>query len=417
LRYAKAEDLVKVLQGMSGAQQQQVADEKGATITKAAAISILADKTSNAVIITASPALQKNLIKVVKQLDVPQKQVLVEAIIAEVSTDLSSELGIQMGAFNKNNGVVAGTNFAGAGPSLAEVAIAAANNSIPSLTSGLIMGLAGSKFGILLKALKGDAATNILSTPTLVTVDNEEAKIVVGQNVPFITGQFSGTGGTGGGSNPTNPFQTIERKDVGITLKVTPQINVGNTIKLKIEQEVSSVASSSAGASDLITNKREISTNVIVEDGQILVLGGLIEDSFRDSETKVPVLGSLPGVGKLFRRTTTTKVKQNLMAFIHPVILRNGKEADRLSRQKYIDLQRHQMRTNVLRRGQFKHGAERLPNLEQSLTRVEKVNPNAMPAIRLPEPTAIKQKRVSQKPVPQDQGNKDEFDGAFGDIF
>ena len=419
LRYAKAEDLVKVLQGMSGAQQQQVAEKNGTTITKAAAISILADKTSNSVIITASPALQKNLIKVVKQLDIPQKQVLVEAIIAEISTDLSSELGVQFGALNKNKGAALGTNFAGSGPSLAEAAVAAASGGIPSLSSGLLMGLAGSKFGVLLKALKGDAATNILSTPTLVTVDNEEAKIVVGQNVPFITGSFTNTGGTGGSSNPTNPFQTIERQDVGITLKVTPQINVGNTIKLKIEQEVSNIASSSVSASDLITNKRQISTNVIVDDGQILVLGGLIEDTFRDTEQKVPVLGSLPGVGKLFRRTTTSKVKQNLMAFIHPVILRNGVSADYLSRQKYKDLQKRQKDANILKRGQFKHGAERLPDIDENLTHTEdQYRPNhQIPAVRLPEPapvTAAIQKKTP--PVPPNNQNI-EIEGAFEDIF
>ena len=408
LRYAKAADLVKVLQGMSGAQQQQVADEKGVTVTKAAAISILADDTSNAVIITAPPIVQKNLIKVVRQLDVPQKQVLVEAIIAEVSTDLSSELGIQMGALDKSGGVVGGTNFAGAGPSLAEVATAAATKGIPSLTSGLLLGLAGSRFGVLLKALKGDAATNILSTPTLVTVDNEEAKIVVGQNVPFITGQFTNTSSTGGSTNPTNPFQTIERKDVGITLKVTPQINVGNTIKLKIEQEVSNIASSSVSASDLITNKREISTNVIVDDGQILVLGGLIEDTFRDSEEKVPVLGSIPGVGRLFRRTKTVKVKQDLMAFIHPVILRNGKISDAVSRKKYADLQRRQQQTNILKRGQFKHGAERLPNIDDAITHVDIRDQDNLPAIRLPEPVEFNKKG---------KGDSNADKGAFEEFF
>ena len=419
LRYAKAADLVKVLQGMSGAQQQQVADEKGATITKAAAISILADTTSNSVIITASPLLQKNLIKVVKQLDIPQKQVLVEAIIAEVSTDLSSELGVQIGVLDKAKGLAVGTNFNGAGPSLAEVAVAAATNSLPSLTSGLVLGLAGNKFAFLLKALKGDAATNILSTPTLVTVNNEEARIVVGQNVPFVTGQFSNTGGAGGSSNPTNPFQTIERQDVGITLKVTPQINVGNTIKLKIEQEVSSLSSSSVSASDLITNKRQISTNVIVENGQILVLGGLIEDSFRDTETKVPVLGSLPGIGKLFRHTTTTKVKQNLMAFIHPVILRNGETAEQLSRKKYAAIQKQQIQANLLNRGQLKKGAVRLPNIDQAISHIDQypaLTTKNMPAIRLPEPAVVPQAKTPQQESSQGTTH-DAFEGALGDIF
>ena len=261
--------------------------------------------------------------------------------------------------------------------------------------------------------------TNILSTPTLVTVNNEEASIVVGQNVPFITGQFSNTSPTGGSTNPTNPFQTIERQDVGITLKVTPQINVGNTIKLKIEQEVSSLSSSSLGASDLITNKRQISTNVIVDNGQILVLGGLIEDTFRDTETKVPVLGSLPGIGKLFRHTTTTKIKQNLMAFIHPVILRNGQTADTLSRRKYANIQKRQLEANLLTRGQLKQGAVRLPNIDQAISHIDsdtKPPVKTLPAIRLPEPVEVPQ-RKAQNPAPAKKERSDEIEGAFGDIF
>ncbi|MGV6809967.1 MAG: type II secretion system secretin GspD [bacterium] len=390
LRHAKAEELVEVLKTTSSAEQQQQATAEGKQpAARSSEIAIQADKSSNAIVITAPVETQKDLVKVIRQLDLPRKQVLVEAIIAEVSTNMASELGVQLaydGVSGDNTGPVLGTNFGGAGPSLAE-AIAGA----PTLTSGLLLGLGGinlgNRFGVLLKALSGDAATNILSTPTIVTVNNEEAEIVVGQNVPFITGSFSGTGTTGG-SNPSNPFQTIQRQDVGLTLKVTPQINQGNTINMKIQQEVSSLASSSTGASDLITNTRKISTNVVVGNGQILVLGGLIQDAFRDSEEKVPVLGSLPGIGGLFRYTTTSKTKENLMAFIHPVIINQGRTSDKVSRNKYQALQQQQNKSNILQRGRFKQHATRFPNIDQVIS--EDPNNPRPKAVAMPQqvPTA-----------------------------
>lgn len=392
LRHAKAEELVEVLKTTSSAEQQQQATAEGKQpAAKSSEIAIQADKSSNAIVITAPVETQKDLVKVIRQLDLPRKQVLVEAIIAEVSTDMASELGVQLaydGVSGDNAGPVLGTNFSGAGPSLAE-AIAGA----PSLTSGLLLGLGGinlgNRFGVLLKALSGDAATNILSTPTIVTVNNEEAEIVVGQNVPFITGSFSGTGGTTGGSNPTNPFQTIQRQDVGLTLKVTPQINQGNTINMKIQQEVSSLASSSTGASDLITNTRKIATNVVVGNGQILVLGGLIQDAFRDVEEKVPVLGSLPGIGGLFRYTATSKTKENLMAFIHPVIINQGRTSDKVSRNKYKALQQQQNKSKILQRGRFKQHATRFPNIDQVIS--EDPNNPRPKAIAIPQPVPTNQ--------------------------
>jgi len=211
-------------------------------------------------------------------------------------------------------------------------------------------------FGAIVEALKGDAATNILSTPTLVTMDNEEAEITVGQEVPFITGRS-----TNAANDTTNPFTTIERKDVGLKFKITPQINRGETVNLKIEQETSNVASSSSGASDLITNKRRITTNVMVEDGQILVLGGLIEDNYRDSESKVPVLGDIPFIGGAFRNNTTNKTKNNLMVFIHPIIMPDGKSADAYTRLKYQTMQQQQQRSKVLQRNRLSEGASTLP--------------------------------------------------------
>ena len=189
-------------------------------------------------------------------------------------------------------------------------------------------------YAALVRVLAGDSNTNILSTPSLVTLDNEEAEIVVGQNVPFVTGSFTTTGSTG---SVTNPFQTIQRQDVGLTLKVKPQINEGNAVKMDIDQEVSSIAPAPAGisASDIITNKRSIKTSVLVESGQIMVLGGLIDDQLKQSQQKVPLLGDIPLLGWLFRYTSTTKDKTDLMVFIHPVILRDAAANMRITGGKY----------------------------------------------------------------------------------
>jgi general secretion pathway protein D len=180
----------------------------------------------------------------------------------------------------------------------------------------------GTNFAAILNALQGDANTNIISTPTLVTTDNEEASLNVGQEVPFVTGSYSNTGGAGG----INPFQTVTRQQVGVKLVITPQINDGDSLLLKISQEISNIASSSEGAVDLVTNQRIIETTVIVEDGAILVLGGLLEDVLRESDQRVPILGSIPVLGALFRSRSTDKVKTNLMVFIRPKILRNSSQ-------------------------------------------------------------------------------------------
>jgi general secretion pathway protein D len=190
----------------------------------------------------------------------------------------------------------------------------------------------GVSFAAILRALQGDADTNIISTPTLVTTDNEEASINVGQEVPFVTGSFSNTGTTGGA---INPFQTIQREQVGVNLVITPQINEGDSLLLKVKQEISSIAQSAEGAVDLITNERVVETTVIVEDGGILVLGGLIEDQLRESDQRVPFLGSIPLLGNLFRSRTTDKVKTNLMIFIRPKILRNSVQTTFETNAKY----------------------------------------------------------------------------------
>lgn len=384
LRYAKAEDVVNVLNGVApniqryaagggyydysssynysqanaaggAAGGNPAAGGGGATAT---GVKILADKSSNSIIISGPPTLQKNMIAVINQLDRRRAQVLVEAVIAEVSTDLSNQIGATLlsnGAANGNNGAVGYSNFGGLG-TLAGLYSGITTKTLTGVPNGFLMGGGNDSFGAIVEALKGDAATNILSTPTLVTMDNEEAEITVGQEVPFITGKT-----TSAANDSTNPFTTIERKDVGLKFKITPQINRGETVNLKIDQETSNVASSSAGASDLITNKRRITTNVMVEDGQILVLGGLIEDNFRDSESKVPLLGDIPVLGSVFSNNTTSKTKNNLMVFIHPVIMPDGQSADAYTRMKYQTMQQQQERSKVLQRDRLTEGASVLP--------------------------------------------------------
>jgi general secretion pathway protein D len=213
-----------------------------------------------------------------------------------------------------------------------------------AIGEGITMGIgrltdSGTSFAAILRALNGNANTNIISTPTIVTTDNEEASLNVGQEVPFVTGSFSNTGSVGGA---VNPFQTIQREQVGVKLVITPQINEGDSLLLKISQEISSIASSSSGAVDLITNERIIETTVIVDDGQILVLGGLLEDVLRESQQSVPILGSIPVVGALFRSRKTDKVKTNLMVFIRPKILRDGIQTSFETNAKYTAIRKVQ---------------------------------------------------------------------------
>lgn len=367
LQYAKAEDMVTILQGT--AKQEQAGQQKAAATSGQNEVDIQADVTNNALIITASPAVQRNLASVIRQLDIPRAQVLVEAIIAEISTDLSRDLGVAWAvdgaASNNSEGPIGLSNFG----NIAETVLSVANGGT-SVGSGLLLGAGDLTDGrtnwvAVLKALAGDAATNILSTPTLVTMDNEEAEIVVGQNVPFVTGSYTTTGSTG---SVTNPFQTIQRQDVGITLRITPQVNEGDAVKMAIEQEVSSVASSAASASDLITNKRSIKTSVMVENDQIIVLGGLIEDSFRDSQEKVPLLGDIPLLGRLFRYDSTQKVKQNLMVFIHPVIIRDRATAAHYTSRKYSYLRARQLEAAIEERGLIRDQAAKLPEIDDLIT-------------------------------------------------
>ena len=344
LHYAKAKDLVPVLSGLV---QKGVKDPNDPAKNRAPSqVLVQAEEASNSLVITASPAEFAAMQEVIKRLDIRRAQVLVEAIIAEVSLDKSKALGVEwvIDGTPGNGGPVGVINFNNSS-GIANIIAATQGNGVPSIGDGATLGfgILNSKtfnFAVLAKALAGDATTNILSTPSLLTMDNEAAEIVIGQNVPFVTGEFSNSGS---GNNSVNPFRTIKREDVGLTLRVTPQINGGDSIQLEIEQEVSSLSSSAVGASDLITNKRQIKTNVMVDDGSTIVLGGLMDEVEQNSERKVPLLGDIPLLGGLFRSSKTTKSKRDLMIFLRPTILREGAKSNRLTSEKYNYIRTRQL--------------------------------------------------------------------------
>ncbi|CAK0747110.1 Secretin XcpQ [Gammaproteobacteria bacterium] len=396
LHYAQAKDLVNVLTGVSkgtenasrrynsggaaapAGQGAPVSSSSGGMINKE--VSIEADEATNALVITAPPDQLRTLLSVIRQLDIRRAQVLVEAIIAEVSATRANELGVQWAIDGSTNGAPVGiVNFprsgtSGSGIADAIAAAAAGGAAKAGITNALGTGLnlaigditGNFRFAALIRALSSDGSTNILSTPNLLTLDNQEAEIVVGTNVPFITGSYSGgsslTGsslgtstssslgssssslgtttsglGTSGTSYIGNPFQTIQRQDVGLTLKVKPQINEGDSVKLEIQQEVSALTTPPQGisTSDVVTSKRSIKTTVLVDDGQMVVLGGLIDDQVQENQNKVPLLGDIPLLGTLFRSNSNNINKRNLMIFLHPVILRDAAVTARVSGSKY----------------------------------------------------------------------------------
>ncbi len=306
-------------------------------------VTILADATSNSLVINAPDHLYNSLRAVIDKLDAQRAQIFVEALIVEVTSDKAAELGVQWMApvdIGGGNAVIAGSILSAVNPVSLTVNPA-------SLGRGMNLGLVRdftwngksyTSLSMLARALQSDTEANVLSTPNLLTLDNEEAKIVIGQNVPFITGSYS-QAATAGATSGINPFQTIERKDVGITLKVKPLIVEGGKIKLNIMQEASSVQkkanASEVGASDLITNKRTIETTVLVEDGKAIVLGGLIQDDVQTSVDKVPGLGDLPLIGALFRSESRARVKTNLMVFLRPVVVNTPESMSRLTDSRY----------------------------------------------------------------------------------
>ena len=345
LRYADAEELATKLQQHFTTQVQSAAGQ-AATANTANAVSVWADQQNNAIVVNAPPKMMRSLMQIVDKLDIRRAQVLVEAIIVEVIADKTSELGVTWAVEGTGSNTPIGvTNFPDFSNGVVQIGGAAGSGGQVDPTgligSGITLGLgrisdSGISFASIITALQGDADTNIISTPSIITTDNEEATLNVGQEVPFVTGSYSSTGGSAGGA--VNPFQTIQREQIGVKLTITPQINEGNALLLNISQEISNIAQS-AQAVDLITNQRIIETTVIVDDGQILVLGGLLEDVLRESEQRVPVLGRIPILGNLFRSRKTDKVKTNLLIFIRAKILRDSTQMSIETNAKYNSIQ------------------------------------------------------------------------------
>jgi general secretion pathway protein D len=357
LNYADAEQIAGKLKeqvtGITQAAPGAPAQGGGPQAAADRNTTIWADKQTNALIITAPPKIMRSIMGVVDKLDIRRLQVLVEAILVDISENKTAELGVNwaVGNTDSDSTVPIGTfnqNIGGSSIGSIAAAISDPNNIDPSLLpSGLTLGAgrfldSGTNFALLLRALRGDTHTNILQTPSIITLDNEEAEIKVAQEVPFLTGSFTNTG-VSNQQGQVNPFQTIQREEVGTILKITPQINEGDAVMLKIEQEDSSVAQGTQGAVDLITNKRTVTTTVLVDDGGVVVLGGLITDTAREGENRVPILGSIPLIGELFKTRNGSKEKRNLMLFIRPTILRNGAEAAIETNAKYNVVRNQQL--------------------------------------------------------------------------
>jgi len=353
LKHAEATKLVEVLRGMLAATPTGVPGAGAPSVPgrpggSAPPSLVQADEATNSIIINASDTVYNNLRTVIEQLDIRRAQVYVEALIAEMNADRTDELGFQWAGVTSAGqaGIGAAANFPAANPSIA--AAIAAPAAAAAASGGLTVAVLGKQItlpdgtttrslGGLARALTSNQLGNILSTPTLLTLDNYQAKIVVGQNVPFVTGSFTtpvaaATPVTGA----VNPFQTIERKDVGITLRIKPQISEGSTVRLEIYQEVSDVAQTLlTGASDLITNKRSIETKVIVDDGSTIVLGGLIQNTLTETMQAIPLLGEIPILGALFRFKSMEKKRTNLMIFLRPVIIRSPEDSYRVTVDRY----------------------------------------------------------------------------------
>jgi general secretion pathway protein D len=361
---------------------------------------------------------------IVDRLDIRRAQVLVEAILVEMSYDKSMDLGI--------NWLIADTDADGFsvpaggfvqpvdGTGIGQIIQGVLNpEALAGLPSGLTMGLgqivdSGTSWAAVIRAIGGLGNTNIIATPSIVTLDNEEAEIKIAQEVPFVTGQYTNQGVSSPGG-VVNPFQTINREEVGNILKITPQINEGDSVMLKISQEASSIAASSqqVSSTDLITNKRTISTNVMVEDGGIIVLGGLISDEVRESRSQVPFLGSIPVIGEFFKTRSVDKVKTNLMVFIRPRVIRDGTDAAIETNAKYNYIRDQQLNRNkgkvTLMPGERQ---PTLPALEDLVT-PENVNPTritplppAAPAPVLPEPTTPFGETPQPTPPPAEPGKQ-----------
>jgi len=328
LKYADAKKLAELLKGV-----MSESDTGGKESNKAKGkASIHADEELNALVVRAEPSVLKEIGEIINELDVRRAQVLIESAIVEVTGDVTDSLGFQWAVGDTDN-PVAGTNFGNAGQSLSTIAGGIAAGT-PTLGNGLTLG--GFKetngqvdFGVIIQALESQSNTNLLSTPSIMTLDNQEAEIIVGQNVPFLTGSTSS-------SANSNPFTTISREDIGVTLKIKPHIHEGNELRLEVEVSAESVANTTVqGQADLITNKRSLKTMILAADQETIVLGGLISDDITETESKVPLLGDIPLLGWLFKSKSTKHVKRNLMVFLRPTIVLNKQKALELTHDKY----------------------------------------------------------------------------------
>jgi general secretion pathway protein D len=378
LRYADAEKIADKLKGQATASAKAQGGPPvappaggGGGSNVDASVTIWADVATNALVITAPPKIMKSLMGVIDKLDIRRAQVQVEAIIVEVDVNKSSNLGVQWLLFGQGNSTVpAGIiNLPGTGTSIVDLAVAALGVSQGTVTGttttpGTVPGIGGSStissstigtgatvaigrvvnngvsFAALIQALRSDGSSNIISTPSIITMNNEESEVKVTQEIPLITGSFSNTTQSVGGTS--SPFQTIQREEVGTILKVTPHINEGNSVQLKIEQEDSSPGAKLTDSADISTNKRSIKTTVLIEDGGIIVLGGLMSDTVTESEDRVPGLGAIPIIGNLFKSRSGSRQKKNLVVFIRPRIMRDADATESTSEAKYNEVRRSQ---------------------------------------------------------------------------
>jgi general secretion pathway protein D len=422
VRYAKAADLVPILDSVAGTLTGAVPVAEGQA-AGAKIATIQAHDETNALIVTSSPAVFRELSAVVRQLDVRRAQVLVEAVIVEVSDDLADELGVQWQSTNydggpDDTGIIGGTNFPGSGGGGGIVG--ALTNPLGAIggSGGLNLGYVGGRIsipnptgegeitifqiGALVRALRGDGRANVLSNPSVVTLDHHEAEFKVVQEVPFLTGQYTNTSTNGGSNQPTNPFQTVERKDVGLILTVTPHINEGDSVRLDLRQEVSAISAGVAGAVDLITSKRELTTSVLVPDGGMLVLGGLTSQETGQSTQGVPGLSRVPLLGHLFKTRRATATKRNLMVFLRPVILRDAATEAAVSNEKYNFLRTEQLRMRENRELKFRDEQPVLPVLEAPHMDVpvpRAQDAQERPPLAVPPPADVLRNPQSQAPA------------------
>ena len=383
--------------GMTAGSTASVGSPGGGGGSGALAGLIQADAATNSLIITAPEPLYRNIRAIIDKLDVRRAQVVIESLIVEMTADKAAEFGIQwqaLGALENNDtGVIAGTNFGGGGTNI----IGGAQN-IGSLGQGLNLGVVRGKITIpgigevinlafLARALQTTADANILSTPTIQTLDNEEAKFLVGQNIPLITGSYAAAGGTTAAG--VNPFQTFERRDIGLQLRVKPQITEGGVVRLAIYQELSSIQNTlTAAQGGIITNKRSFESTVLVEDGNIVVLGGLIEDRTDNSRSSLPILGSIPGLGYLFSYENRSRKKTNLFVFLRPYVVRDEGTSSSLALDRYAYI-RGQVASstipdNLIFRGLQGQQLPETPPVPPSMRR----DPDAKPPVTPPAPTS-----------------------------